>query len=255
MQLYAFDQSGQLILATQAQKKLNYHCLECGAVVRVREGFIRHSHFYHLKSHAICRQNGKSLAHLQAQIHLKNLIPEVSLEHRFQEISRIADVFWHSKKIVFEIQCSSLLREEMEARVRDYRAIGNRVVWILHDKLYNQWRLSALEYGLRNQPHYYTNMNEKGEGIFYDQWQYIEGGRRKQSLPPLVIDPRKPYIICDAVGFEGDLGSLARDHPYLIRVQEKENELAKLKIKFSILEFLNQTYEKIMKTLLKPYCD
>jgi competence protein CoiA len=196
MQLFALDANHQLIRATQAVKQKNYLCLECRAIVRLRAGLHRQPHFYHLEPVLRCRQHQKGEIHLQLQSFLFNLLPtgDCLLECRFPEIQRIADVAWLSKKIIFEIQCSPIKSEEVFARNQDYQQAGWTVVWILHDRRFNQLRLSAAELGLRNSSHYFTNMSREGNGIIYDQFDIHEGIFRKDQMGPLPVDLSQPCL-------------------------------------------------------------
>lgn len=254
MQLYAFDHSGEIIFSRSAQKKYNYTCMECGGTLRLREGEKRQVHFYHLKPSAFCRQNAKSAAHLQVQLYLQRALPkgEAFLEHRFSEVNRIADVVWLPQKLVFEVQCSPLSKEEMVKRMEDYSTCGFQVIWIFHDKRYNQWRVSTVERELGGMQRYFTNIDAEGRGCIYDQWEFIERGIRKGKLPLLKIDVGRPY----SGGFEGDLGSLEEGHPYLSRVKERELELQKgRRIEFGeIFQRVREWGNQLMAYLLKPYC-
>lgn len=182
MQLYAHDESGSLVSCEQAVKHKDYFCLECTSIVHCRGGFIRHMHFYHVEPNRACRQNGKSLTHLQVQHQLKQILPHCLLEKPFPVINRIADVFWEPEKLVFEIQCSSITAREIEQRNKDYRSIGCRTIWILHDRHYNQTQLTAAEYYLQNSPHYFTSIDEEGQGMIYDQWDLIAKGKRLKTI-------------------------------------------------------------------------
>ena len=258
MQLYAHDSRDSLVFSCNAEKHINYFCLECRSIVRVREGVYRQPHFYHLKLTHQCSQNAKSLTHIRLQIYLKELMPDedVYLEHRFLEIKRIADVAWHSKKIIFEIQCSPLSKEEMQARTKDYYSLGYEVVFILHDKRFNQRRLSAVEMGLLDQTHYYTNMNQAGNGMIYDQWQFIERGQRKSSLPPLPVDLSKPYLLNNRIGFKGDVRSLPKGHFYLTKIESRKKELKQQALNpLKIFDALSGAFHHFIRSCLKPYCD
>lgn len=190
MQLYAFNKERQVIFARNASRQLDYFCPECSAIVRLRGGLHRQNHFYHLQTVENCRQSGKSIEHLNVQLFFLSILPagECDLEKRFPEISRIADVFWINKKIVFEIQCSPISRQEVQERNQDYHRLGFEVIWILHDKRYNQKRLTAAEDFLHYRPHYFTNIDENGAGIIYDQFSILEKGFRTNCMPPLPVD-------------------------------------------------------------------
>ncbi|NGX60711.1 MAG: hypothetical protein K940chlam9_00178 [Chlamydiae bacterium] len=202
MQIYAFSKTRVLIAAHDAHTGEDYLCSECQGRLRLREGKWRRPHFYHLKG-SDCPSSGKSLIHLHTQYLIqKNLFPDpVFLEKPFPEIRRIADVAWPAKKIVFEIQYSPISAEEVRSRNLDYQKVGYQVVWILHDSRFNQHRLTEAELFLQTSPHYFTNINRFGEGIFYDQHAHISHniriGRsprfaiRLQGLTPLKQVPRQ----------------------------------------------------------------
>lgn len=205
MQLFALDTDQRITFAGHAVKQCDYFCLECKGVVRIRGGSHRQIHFYHLSHGLTCRLSGKSLTHLQLQLYLQAFLPaeEVQLEHRFEAINRIADVVWNTQKIVFEIQCSAITAEEVQKRNRDYWSQGFRVVWILHDKRFNQWRMTAAEQFLQGSTYYYTNMDAEGCGIIYDQFDVVLHGIRKATLPRVKVDLVNPKWLSGIVGEEG----------------------------------------------------
>lgn len=190
MQLYAFDLKKQLVSAHQALKKIDYQCLECEQIIRLRGGPQRQRHFYHLEPTPFCRQHQKGPVHLELQFYILRSLPlgDCQMECSFPSIRRIADIAWLSQKIVFEIQCSPISAEEVLSRNRDYQKLGWKVVWILHDQRYNQIRLSTAELALRSSPHFFSNMNRMGEGIIYDQFDICEKGIRLKRLSPLPVN-------------------------------------------------------------------
>lgn len=195
MQLYSFDVEGKLVNARQALRQTDYQCIECGQTVRLRGGPQRQPHFYHPDPTPFCRQHQKGAVHLQLQSYFFQQLPvgDCQLECSFPSIGRIADVAWHSQKMIFEIQCSPISAEEVLARNRDYQQMGWQVIWILHDHRYNQFRLSAAELALRSSPHFFTNMDQLGSGIIYDQFDVCDRGLRLKRLAPLPVDIRKPF--------------------------------------------------------------
>ena len=190
MQLVALD-DGTPVLAVNAEKSKDYTCPECLSSVRARGGPSRQIHFYHLSLPKHCRQHEKSQEHIQAQLKLLRAIgpAHAEMECPFPSIRRIADVAWSSKKLVFEIQCSPISLEEAKGRVKDYASMGYDVVWILHEKKFNQKNLSASEKYLREVPCYFTNIDKTGDGIVYDQFEVILEHQRRFKGPPLVIAP------------------------------------------------------------------
>ncbi len=197
MQLYAYDRDKKLIFAKDAFKQMDYYCLECEGSLRRRGGFHRKDHFYHLDALRECRQNGKTHEHLNVQLYILHVLPEGEcfLEKRFPKINRIADVVWEDKKLIFEIQCSPISSNEVYERNQDYKKAGYEVVWILHDKRFNQKRLTGAEHFLHSLPHYFTNMNVEGKGEIYDQFSIMDKGLRLNRLKPLPINVREPKFV------------------------------------------------------------
>lgn len=194
MQLFALDTNHHIISARHALKQRDYFCIECQRKVRVRSGLHRRSHFFHAQDVSPCRLSTKTMSHIQTQCFLEQMLPpgQASLEWRFPEINRIADVVWFDQKMIFEVQCSPISAEEIFQRNRDYASLGYQVVWILHDKRYNQYRLSGAEMALRASPHYFTNIDADGNGMIYDQFHIIAKGLRLARLPPCPIDCSRP---------------------------------------------------------------
>ncbi len=194
MQLYAYDHNKNLILAKLAQKHLDYSCFECGNIVRLRAGKYRQPHFFHLLPNRKCLLSQKSLNHIQTQCYLQKIIPAGScfLEVRFPKINRIADAVWEREKLIFEVQCSPITKNEVEERNRDYESLGYSVVWILHDKRFNKKRACACEDFLQRNPHYFTNIDAIGRGFIYDQVEIIEKGLRLYSKRVGIVNIANP---------------------------------------------------------------
>jgi len=237
MQIYALDGT-RAISAVKALKQKNYLCPECGQAVRVRQGFRRQVHFFHVwirpGSRPPCRQGGKSLTHLQIQLHLKSSVGELRLERPFPAIGRIADAAWEERKIIFEVQCSPISPEEARKRTEDYASLGYRVVWILHDKQFNKKALSPAEEYLRPRPCYYA----RGTHI-YDQFEILAGNRRLFKGPPLAVDLKSPLEASPAAvlkvlrqrhfAFRGDLLDSAMRKTDLSSLRRLERRLLRPK--------------------------
>lgn len=273
MQLYALDFNHQLILAKQANRKRDYFCLECQQAVRIRGGIHRQTHFFHLKPIQKCTQHTKGMAHIQAQLRLLSMVREGdgTLEHRFPEINRIADFVWWSEKLVFEVQCSLISGIEVMERIQDYRSIGFEVVWILHDKNFNKWRLRAAELLLVSHTHYYTNINAEGKGEIYDLWFSIKKGCRNGISCSRDIDLSQPKRI-DKIGslptlpaplqlrchnwtvsFEGDWLGHALQHPAELAMVTLVRETLFEKIK-KLFHSAVQFYFTCFQLLLERSC-
>lgn len=273
MHLYALNNEGKIIPVHQASKQQDYQCLECKGAVRRRGGKERIDHYFHLRPAASCRQQGKSLAHLQTQFYLQSIFPphDCQLEVPFPSINRIADVVWFSKKLIFEVQCSPIHPEEIKQRNEDYASLGYQVVWILHDQRFNRWKLSAAENYLCCFPHYFANIDDSGEGCIYDQGFMEEQGMRKARQPAMKIDPAQPHCLASAqrnipkmlrhrmlhwpIYFTGDLMHKAIHHGFSV---EDGDALISFnwagRIKFLVMTFLFRPYGIVFKMLLEKVC-
>lgn len=261
MQLYALNQKGELVFAGQANKSEDLQCLECGEIVRRRAGLHRQTHFFHLRGSSSCALNGKGMAHLQIQNYLQKQLPQgdTALEQRFPDIGRIADLVWFSKKLVFEVQCSPISQEEILNRIQDYRSIGFETVWILHDRLYNQKRLKEAEQALKSRLYYFSNIDEEGRGIIYDQFDISKNGRRLAKLPPLPIKVTEPQK-ASQLYFTGDLydlNSRAFSPEYLQNIaymQKKFHTPLSKQLLFWLKQGLIRPYNLVLQMLLERTC-
>jgi competence protein CoiA len=166
MNLFAFNENGELIQADRVLSKGNFFCLECLQSMGLRSGLNRRAHFYHYSPSAGCRQQGKTMKHLMTQLCIKEFLQNAAiLEKRFPAIGRIADVVWEVEKIVFEVQCSPISVEEFFERTEQYRQMGYETVWILHLD-----RFEKEIYGVRfaTVTHYFTDIDDRGKGKIID---------------------------------------------------------------------------------------
>lgn len=195
MLLIAKNSSDELVAAHLANRTESYTCLECSTPLRLRGGRHRRLHFYHTSKQRPCRQQGKSATHLAVQTTILKRLPahEAMLEHPFPEIGRICDLYWEREKIAFEVQCSPISRDEVASRTADYHSLGIDVVWIFHERRFNRRRLSAAEEWLFNRSHYFTNINEQGAGVIYDQWARLQKGMRLDRTSRFAIRIDRPY--------------------------------------------------------------
>lgn len=194
MPFFACDEDDRVISAVNAQKGEIYHCLECFLPVKARRHNTLSVHFYHIRSSPQCRLYSKTEDHLLAQLQLQKLFPEnaIQLERPFRELSRIADACWEEKKIVFEIQCSHLEIPEAEARINDYFGKGYRVVWLLHDRLFNRQTVRPVESFLRQFATYYIRIQRGATSTYYDQFEVLAHGKRMKKGKKLLIDLQAP---------------------------------------------------------------
>ncbi len=131
----------------------------------------------------------KSSLHQTIQQTLQRRLPkgEASLEYPLGEL--IADIAWPKKKLVFEVQCSPISILDAKRRTEGYLKEGFTPIWILHQKTFNQHKISDGEGYLRKATEcYYTDITELGQGRVYDQRERIEGGVRLFRSDPREID-------------------------------------------------------------------
>lgn len=256
MQLYALLQN-QPIFASHAVRGQDYVCPECRSVVRLRGGWRRQRHFYHLKTTTSCRQHLKSVPHLELQLHLKSLIPTISLEKPFPSIARIADAAWEDAKIVFEVQCSPISPEEAQARTEDYRSLGWNVVWLLHDRRYNKRNLSPAELYIRSAGAYFFSHLH-----IYDQFDVIQGFRRWYRGPRLSVSLRQPlplpHISHPPQALKARFWQLAFRGDLFDRLSSAENtrsfrRLERRSHRQRWLRMLSQRYLRLLHFLLTLY--
>ena len=139
--------------------------------------------------------------HKVIQKTLADFLPGSIIEYPFPSIRRIADVVFFPKKIIFEVQCSPISVEAVQKRNRDYSSLGFTVIWILHDRIYNQKIATPAELYLRQTLSYYTSMTPFGHGFFYDQLDFFSGVTRIHKSQPQMIKafypkplPRLPFF-------------------------------------------------------------
>lgn len=190
MPFFACDEDDRVVSAINAEKGRIYHCLECFLPVKARRHNTLSVHFYHTRSSPKCRLYSKTEDHLLVQLQIQKLFPQnaIQIEKPFRQISRIADVCWEEKKIVFEIQCSHLEIPEAEARMNDYIGQGYQVVWLLHDRLFNRKAVRPVESFLRQFATYYIRIGRGATSLYYDQFEVIAHGKRLKKGKRLPIE-------------------------------------------------------------------
>jgi competence protein CoiA len=219
----------------------------------------------------------KSRTHNALQKHIVDLLWQfpVEMEKRFSSIDRIGDVVWEEKKLVFEIQCSPMSRQEMLERTQAYRSLGYQVVWILHERSYNQYKLTALEGSILEIPHYFSNFTPGGEGMIYDQCCFISKGARVKTFHRIPVDLSHPEPITPPmklntcprlmevkrrlnhwpIYFENDLVSLDQKAPQGNSYQTYlEQEQVYKEKKVTVWAFIKQTYMQWLNRALKDHC-
>lgn len=180
---------------------------------------------------------------------LLHLLPpfEASLEIAFtSKLSgkkHVADLVWHTQKIVFEIQCSPIDVSVLKARSTFYRSLGFDIIWVFHDKEFNRRFASPSELFARRETAYFTNINEAGIGIIYDQEEQFRLNRRIYRSAKIPIDISSPYL-------KGGLFACAGDHRLSPSYKKKRIFASIRQTGASFAEKLNHHYNKFLETLI-----
>ena len=191
MQRYAFSNTNELVDAEEAVHHTDYLCPECRGIVRLRRGEERVAHFFHRNEGVSCRLRLKDGLHEFVQEWLVGLLGKefCHQECHFPEISRVADVAYFPKKVVFEVQVSPMRPEEARERTLDYWSIGWHVIWILHVQTFGFFAASSFEQTLLTIPHYFTSHGLRGARL----WDEISAPLRTRRIWYL-FPPRRRYI-------------------------------------------------------------
>jgi hypothetical protein len=112
-----------------------------------------------------------------------------TVECSFPEICRVADVAYHPKRIVFEIQVSPLSADEALHRTLAYWHCGWHVIWLLHAQTFGRHRATAFEQALLPIPHYFTTIGLAG-GSVWDEVSVVRGRYRHWYLLP----PQRRFV-------------------------------------------------------------
>lgn len=132
------------------------------------------------------------------------MIPDIKLELPFPSIERIADAAWDKEKVVFEIQCSPMTAEELRARNRDYASLGWKTIWIFHETRYNKRRITAAEGSVWKRAHYYTNIDQTGNGDFFTHLAVSHQGKREKTILRRKVEFHRPTWTGQKFHFERD---------------------------------------------------
>lgn len=278
MQLYALDDQGPVSVKQAILNNL-YVCPACGSSVRLCRKPPQPAHFYHITAPKNCPLAQKNAEHLLTQLRLSTLLGETAsgIEVPFPSIQRIADVVWQAQHLVFVIQCAPLSLEEAQKKEADYALIGYHLIWILHDTQFNKRTFSAAEAFLRERNGYFTNINKKGEGLFYDQFEVTCYPCRYIKGPPLPInptlltpiertDPQKillPRLLTHrlergSLRAQGDLLDRICAHPHpeevagrLLQTENKFLKKEKKRKALNYLERIRSSYHAMLQALLR----
>lgn len=116
---------------------LPYTCPDCEGELILKYGLKKRAHFAHKNPCDYAASESESKEHLFAKSLLFSYLERqgavaITLEKRFKDISRIADLYfeWQGRPYVIEIQKSVLSQHAFESRTSDYQSKGIKVIWI-----------------------------------------------------------------------------------------------------------------------------
>ena len=133
-----------------------------------------------------------------------------------------------------------------------YGSLGYSVVWILHERSFNKWRVTAAEQLLSNHPFYYTDIDADGRGTIYDQLDLIEKGVRKAVIAMKAVDLSQPYIH-PKLHFAGDFFELSLQEPDHPHFQQQRTSLKRtLKELFHLC--IARPYKLLFQIVLEKSC-
>ena len=116
--------------------------------------------------------------HLETQKLLAASLEGAEMEVSLPQLRRRADVLWVPEKTVFEVQCSPISGKEVLSRTSDYACYGYRVIWVLHDALYNKAVMTGAERVMQGRAHLFSSVDAKGRGGIYEQRAKTRGLKR-----------------------------------------------------------------------------
>lgn len=116
-------------------KSHDFSCVKCAKPVIFKNGTRKIAHFAHEKNRIATGQS-ESTIHILVKHALANWLERQgcvpSVERRFPQIDRIADVYFEfrNRPYVLEIQKSPMSDPEYQQRIADYQKLNITVIWI-----------------------------------------------------------------------------------------------------------------------------
>lgn len=183
------------------QPQLPYVCPHCQGEVILKYGVKKRAHFAHKIPCDYQYSEAESEEHITAKLLLSSYLRSqgahsVSVEKRFQDILRIADLYfeWNGKSYVIEIQKSIISTSLFESRMQDYRLKGIEVIWIFIGDLKEKTQTYVLNQVMKlnkNRPLIHLNILTKEVTIFNQLiWlnsKEVKGQIKKNYLKHLLI--------------------------------------------------------------------
>lgn len=142
--LFAYNQTGELVKATESGKKQRFICPDCSEPLICKAGTIKIPHFAHEKnSQCFGLSEGESLMHLNLKEKLwhwgQKFHEDWCLEQPLADLPQRPDLLFN--KVCLEVQCSPLPFSRFQERVAGYREKKYHDVWLLGEQLWPKKKL------------------------------------------------------------------------------------------------------------------
>ncbi|MFB9769471.1 competence protein CoiA [Lactiplantibacillus modestisalitolerans] len=146
---FALNSQRELVAATVADRKQQYQCPGCHALVRVKHGQLMRAHFAHVQGSGCATfSEGETALHLRGKQLLAAWFErngyQVQLEAVLTALNQRPDVLVQypgQAPLALEFQCSPIKLTRLRERTRGYWQHGYRVLWILGQPYVKQLRL------------------------------------------------------------------------------------------------------------------
>ena len=197
MQYYALD-GESIVQAIQAVRQKNYLCPECRSHVRLRKGPERQPHFYHLSAPSFLQSKQQEFDASYDPMDLAGSFASRRSRHGEDLLLYRTDC---RRRLGKAKNCLSKSSARPSRPKRPYK--GARLIKASVTNRSGSYTINAIikrrsslaESYLRKNRCYYTDIDEKGHGKIYDQWDIAKGGRRIFRGPPLPVDLTKPLLL------------------------------------------------------------
>ncbi|GBG95651.1 competence protein CoiA [Ligilactobacillus salitolerans] len=146
--LYAKNQTGALVVATDAYKNEKYFCPSCLGPVIVKQGNLKAAHYAHHSHSCHAFSEGETAEHLKGKKLLANWCAQLNWQVQIEayqiDLRQRPDVLGihDGKRVAFEFQCAPLSAAEMQRRSSGYLKDGFSYLWVLGRRHYLKHRLT-----------------------------------------------------------------------------------------------------------------
>jgi hypothetical protein len=117
------------VLASEAERGLNYSCPECGSALVLRKGWVRAHHFAH-KVAGVCELQGQTHEHLAIKAALGTLLSASTSNYEVRAGGVMTDLYFASSNVAVKIQTSAITYEDWHRTTATLCEAGCIVIWV-----------------------------------------------------------------------------------------------------------------------------